>query len=117
MELKRERRALKTRTRTLTHEEWQKVHGHGLPYEKSEHVDYVIVYKDPDGEDYHRDEKEKVEGNRARQLFFEEMKKEGLEWASEIHDGEVYLKVMAPLWRLCRQAERDRIELPLENVS
>ena len=71
-------------------------------------VDYVLLYKDRE-----RD-KRKAE---LRDSFREAMEEEGLRIQEERSEELVYVKIFVPFEKLCKEAEKIDLEMPLKGVG
>ncbi len=87
--------------------------------EEIKFIDYVLVYSSKLSDDTCDEiKKEKHESQiRIRHHFEAAMVEEGIEMKSDSYGNSVYMKLHVPFRRLCKEAERMRLEMPLEGVS
>ena len=76
-------------------------------YEKNENNDVLTS-----------SEGEKIRQHRAlRERFIKELKGEGLKVQEEVIGEHCFVKIHVPFARMCEEAEKVHIEMPLRNVS
>lgn len=105
------------RYKTRTNSEWLKTFGSRLPQEAEQRMDYILVYKKKsDGQNpagLHNDDSAHV----AREKFMDALEDEGFDVLKEEIGDNVYLKIHTPFWRLCKEAEREGLKMPIKDVS
>ncbi|CAM1311405.1 Uncharacterised protein g5676 [Pycnogonum litorale] len=80
-----------------------------------EQVDYVLVYeKKPEYFDDEDDLRRWKNRRRLRLLFMDAMLQEGLICEEETYDKYVYVRINCPFERMCKEAEKIKLELPLK---
>lgn len=82
-------------------------------------IDYVLVYKNKSSEDaVEPDEKESLKKREdMRERFEKELRAEGFSLKEELIEDYVYIKLHCPFKRLCQEAEKVKLEMPLKGVS
>lgn len=82
-------------------------------------IDYVLVHKVKTSEDYDDEEKKQSLKKKEdlRDRFEKAMRAEGFSIKEEIIDGYMYKKLHCPFKRLCKEAEKVKLEMPLKGVS
>lgn len=87
-----------------------------FPSEKLKRIDYVLVYPNntldtlpPGSSDYKSLEK----CIRLRKIFQAHMEKEGLQTQTDVIGEDVYIKIHTPINRMCYEAEKINLEMPL----
>ena len=90
-----------------------------LPMEKLKRIDYVIVSHKMSAEELAKEDGEKKQKKRMefRIKFRAALEQEGVQIQEEEINELKYLKVHVPFWRLCKEAERMKLEMPLDGVS
>lgn len=101
---------------TRTNSEWQMTVGSDLAKESIQRMDFVLVYPKEKGvaDDDERRGKEEELRDTARRKFLEAMEAEGIDVLTEEIAGKILLKLHTPFWRLCKEAQKERIEMPLQ---
>ena len=85
-------------------------------------IDYVLVFEDQAPEDGDQDELDKFHKRALmRERFEKQMEEEGLDFdrpgEREIIVDNVFIKVHCPFKRLCKEAEKVKLEMPLKEVG
>ena len=91
----------------------------GFPEEKMKRIDYVLVYNKKDMDEI-SDSKKKQELKKTLELrdkFENELLDEGIEIQTDEINEVVYQKLHTPFYRLCQEAEKVKLEMPLIGVS
>lgn len=104
------------RYKTRTNSEWQTIYGSSLPRESIQRMDYVLVYKKLCDIDEKKKQIDYV-AVQARRKFLDAMETEGIDVLTEEIGDNVYLKLHTPFWRLCKEAEREGLKMPVKDVS
>ena len=89
------------------------------PKETMKRIDYVLVHSNKSLEETH-DSKKRTELSRVldQRLKFEAaMFAEGLQVQEDVIGELTYIKIHTPFWRLAKEAENIRLEMPLLKVS
>lgn len=90
-----------------------------FPKEKMKRIDYVLVYNKKNMDDIVSEKKTRQRQKKIelQEKFEAALLEEGVEIESEeIHDT-VYQKLHTPFHRLCQEAEKVKLEMPLIGVS
>lgn len=103
------------RYKTRTNSEWQTIYGSSLPRELIQRMDYILVYKKLSDADERK--KSNVAAVDARKKFLDALDTEGIDILTEVIGDNVYLKLHTPFWRLCKEAEREGLRMPVKDVS
>jgi len=90
-----------------------------LPDSKLKRIDYVLVFPKTSIDEMHgEDERRKFKKQQdLRQKFQAALLAEGVLIQRQIIGEKVLLKLHVPFQRLCEEAERTRLEMPLSKVS
>ena len=82
-------------------------------------IDYVLVHKrDHSDETTSQSKKETIERKeRLRKRFENALIRSGFSIRSVVVEDKVFTKLHCPFKRLCQEAERVKLEMPLEGVS
>ena len=90
-----------------------------LPDSKLKRIDYIIVYPKKSIDEIHLDADQKSFQKRQelRRKFQEALLAEGILIQKDIIGENFYLKLHVPFQRLCEEAERTKLEMPLSGVS
>ena len=90
-----------------------------LPDSKLKRIDYVLVYPKKSIDEIHgEDERRKFKKQQdLRQKFQAALLAEGVLLQRQVIGEKVLLKLHVPFQRLCEEAERTRLEMPLSKVS
>jgi hypothetical protein len=88
-------------------------------YNLIKRIDYVLIYPDkhPEEETHRNKQKELEKHILNRQQFEEAIKEEGVEIQKQKHKENMFVKVHVPFLRLCNEAEKCKLEMPLSGVS
>lgn len=90
-----------------------------FPKETLKRIDYVLVYKTNSSENSGKKSKKSLKKQKRDELrltFHAAMLAEGLQIQRDVIGEFTYLKIHAPFWRLCKEAENMRLEMPLIGV-
>jgi len=90
-----------------------------LPDSKLKRIDYVLVYPKKSIDEMHGEEERRKfrKQQDLRQKFQAALLAEGVLIQRQIIGEKVLLKLHVPFQRLCEEAERTRLEMPLSKVS
>lgn len=105
------------RYKTRTNSEWRRVFGSRIPEEAEQKMDYILVYKKKSGSQEPDGLNNEDLAQTAREKFMEALEEEGFDVMKEEIGNLVYLKLHAPFWRLCKEAEREGLKMPVKDVS
>jgi len=89
-----------------------------LPAESQKRIDYVIVYENK-SEDEVGGERERRKMRRNlefRANFLKALEYDGIEVKEDVIGNNVFMQLHVPFYRLCEQAEKIKLELPLKGV-
>lgn len=89
------------------------------PKEVVKRIDWILIYPKKDPEEIHdEDDKQDYQRNLdLREKFELAMQDEGLQMQKVILGENVFVKLHTPFERLCKEAERINLEMPLQGVS
>ena len=90
-----------------------------LPDSKLKRIDYIIVYGKKSIDEFHDEGDQKTYRKRQtmRQKFQAALMAEGVLIQKDVIEENVLLKLHVPFQRLCEEAERIQLEMPLSGVS
>ncbi|XP_045204695.2 anoctamin-4-like isoform X2 [Mercenaria mercenaria] len=106
----------KTRKRKLTKFERRYSSLGPLLRPEQKRIDYVLVHKVKTVEDYDDEEKKMSQKRKEdlRERFEKALRVEGFSIKEETIDGYVYKKLHCPFKRMCKEAEKVKLEMPLK---
>lgn len=89
------------------------------PKETIKRIDYVIIHdnKTPDLAAGKKDQSELETKIAMRKKFLKVLKGERVEIQTEVQEERTIIRIHTPFARLCQEAERIKLEMPLEGVS